>query len=70
MKKRKQWSESSILTAIEGVKNGTAILRAAHEHSVPLSMLNDRIFGRVVHGTKPGSSPYIAVAEEKSFHSF
>ena len=64
MKKRKQWSESSILTAIEGVKNGTAILRAAHEHSVPLSMLNDR------HGTKPGSSPYIVAAEEKSCHSF
>ena len=59
-----------MLTAVEAVKNGTAILRAAREHSVPRSTLNDRISGRVVHGTKPGPSPYLAAAEEKELSLF
>ena len=69
-KKRKQWSEASVLAAIEAVKNGTAVLRAAREHGVPRTTLHDRISGRVVHGTKPGPRPYLAAAEEKELSLF
>ena len=31
-KNRKQWSEASMVVAIESMKNGTAVLRAAREH--------------------------------------
>ena len=31
---------------------------------MPSSTLNDEISGRVVQGTNPGPSPYIAAAEE------
>ena len=43
-----------MLAAITAVKEGTAILRAAKEHGVPRSTLQDRILGKTVHGTKPG----------------
>jgi len=64
-KKRKQWSEASMLAAIEAAKNGTAVLQAAREHGDPRTMLHNRIFGRVVHGTKPAPRPYLAAAEER-----
>ena len=69
-KKRKQWSETSMLVAIEAVKNGTAILRAARVHGVPRTTLHDSISGRVIHGTKPGPRPYLAAAEEKELSLF
>ena len=37
---------------------------------MPRSTLNDRISGRVVHGTKPEPSPYLAAAEEKELSHF
>jgi len=63
-KKKKQWSEASMAAAIEAVKNGTAVLRAAREHGVPRTTLHDRIPGRVIHGMKPGPRPYLAATEE------
>ena len=45
--------------AISSVKEGCAVARAAVEHGVPRITLNDRISGRVKHGTKPGPVPYL-----------
>ena len=53
-KKRKQWSDESMLLAMEAVKNGTPIQRAAKLHGVPRTTLHDRTSGRVQHGRKPG----------------
>ena len=59
-----------MLAAIAAVKEGTAILRAAKEHDVPRTTLQDRILGKVVHGTKPGPRPYLEPIEENELSNF
>ena len=62
--KRKQWDEDAMLAALEAVRSGCSIKRAALEHGVPRITLYDRHTGRVVHGTNPGPQPYLNKAEE------
>ena len=69
-KKRKQWSDQSMRLAIEAVKGGSTILRAATLHGVPRQTLQDRISGKVVHGINPGPKPYLSPVEEKDLASF
>lgn len=65
--KRKQWSDSSMESALEAVKNGElSINRAAKTYDVPCSTLKDRISGRVIHGSKPGPSRYLDDEEEQT----
>ena len=60
-----------MIAAIKAVKeDGTAILRAANEHGVPRTTLQDRILGKVVHGTKPGPKPYLEPIEESELTNF
>lgn len=59
-----------MLAALEAIRNGTSIKRAALEHGVPRSTLQDRHHRRVVHGTNPGPQPYLDKAEEKEFSDF
>ena len=64
---RKQWSDESMLAAIEAVKNGEPLLRAAVTFGVPRTTLGDRIHGKVVHGgTKCGQRPYLSFPQKKS----
>ena len=56
--------------ALNAVKSGTPVLRAAKEHGIPRQTLNDRVSGRVVHGTKPGPRPYLSSQEEKELSNF
>ena len=56
--------------AIDAVKSGSGINRAALDHGVPPSTLKDRIGGRVVHGTKPGPASYLSGKEEKDLAVF
>ena len=69
-KRRKQWSNESMLLAMEAVNNGTPVQYAARLHGVPRSTLRDRMSGRVEHGRKPGPSPYLSNAEEKELAAF
>lgn len=62
--KQKQWSEESMLTALDAAKSGVCVLRAVQEYSVPRQTLRDRVSGRVTHGTKPGPKPYLSSVEE------
>ena len=55
--------------AMCAVKEGYTVARAAIEHGVPRSTLQDRISGRVLHGTKPGPVPYLN-QEEKDLVDF
>ena len=48
---------------MEAVRNGGAVKRAALDHSVPRSTLQDRISCRVVHGNNSGPKPYPDVQE-------
>ena len=70
-KKLRQWSNESMLRAIEAVKNGEmGQNRAALEYGVPRTTLKDRLSGRVVHGTNIGPKPYLTKEEEKELVDF
>lgn len=64
-KKRKLWSDESMVAALQAVKRGETVLRAAQTYSIPRSTLQDRVSGRVARGVKPGPRPYLAPAEKK-----
>ena len=70
VQKRKQWSEESMQAALDAVKSGVSVLRAAREHCVPRQTLRDRVSGRVIHGTKPGPKPYLSSVEETELAHF
>ena len=70
VKKRKQWTDEAMLSAMTAVKNGMNVTRAATIHGVPRTTLHDRISGRVAHGTKSGPAPYLSPHEEKEFSIF
>ena len=70
-KKRKEWSNESMLLAMQAVKNGsTSITRAAKLHGVPRQTLQDRVSGRVQHGVRPGPKPYLSSTEENDLAGF
>ena len=56
--------------ALDAVKNGESVLRAARENDVPRQTLSDRVSGKVVHGTKPGPNPLLSKAEETELSNF
>ena len=59
-----------MLAALEAIRGGCSIKRAALERRVPRTTLYDRHTGRVVHGTKPGPQPYLNKAEEAELRDF
>jgi transposase-like protein len=59
------WTEEAMIAAMEAVKDGVSISRAAKEHGVPRTTLQDRHLGKISHGTKPGPKPYLKKNEEK-----
>ena len=68
--KRKQWSEESMIGAMQAVVDGSSISGAAREYSVPRTTLQDRVHGKVIHGTKPGPKRYLNEVEEKKLSEF
>ena len=69
-KKRKQWSEVSMVAALEAVKKGMTINKAAAQHGVPRTTLQHRVRGKVVYGVNPRPRPYLEPAEEKELSQF
>ena len=64
-----KWRNESMLNALEAVKKGSSIKRAAEEYGVPRTTLQDRVLGNVEHGKKPDQQPYLNVEEEKIWRS-
>jgi hypothetical protein len=56
--------------AINAVKKGIGVNRAALDHGIPKSTLKDRISGQITHGTKPGPKTYLNPQEEKQLAEF
>ena len=55
--RRKQWSDENMVSALEAVKSGMSVLRAATLYDVPKSTLRYRMKGHVKHGSsRPSSS--------------
>ena len=69
-KKRMKWSKESMVAAMKAVSKGSTIRKAALEHGVPRTTLQDRITGRVEHGCKPGAKPYLNKLEETNLANF
>lgn len=57
-------------SAIDAVRGGETIYRAAKLYRVPRQTLQDRISGRVTHGTNPGPKPYLSHTEENELAEF
>ena len=54
-KKRLRWINECTVRAIDAVKQGSSVKRAAEQHGVPRTMpLRDHISGHVQHEKKPG----------------
>ena len=62
--KRRQWSEQAMVDAMKAVEDGMSVAKAAREHNVPRTTLQDRVSGNVVHGVRPGPEPYLTHDEE------
>ena len=59
-KKHLKWHNQSMKKASQAVKDRQCKFKeAAREFNVPRTTLQDRISGRVAHGVKPGSKPYL-----------
>ena len=56
--------------ALEDVKRGLRVRRAAMEHNVPKSTLGDHVSGRVKSGALSGPQKYLSDAEEQEFVQF
>ena len=51
------------------IREGVPVKRAALNHGVPRTTLQDRHLGRVIHGTKPGPKSYLTAFEEADLMS-
>ena len=69
-KKRIKWSNESMVAAMNAVSKGCSVNRAAIEHRVPRTTLQDRISGKVQHGIRPGPKPYLNKLEEGNLVEF
>ena len=69
-KKHLKWSNELMVAAMNAVSKGCSINRAPVEHRVPRSTLQDRISGKVQHGTRPGPNPYLNKLEEGNLVEF
>ncbi|KAK3747130.1 hypothetical protein QZH41_004409 [Actinostola sp. cb2023] len=63
--KWKLWNDENMLAAIDVVKEGMPVRKAATTFNVPRSSLNDRIQGRVLHGSKSSPEKMLTSDEEK-----
>ena len=68
--KRKVWTDTQMLAAIDAAKSGSGINHAAIDHGVPSSTLMDRLSGHVIHGAKPGPLSYFSNKEEGELANF
>ena len=53
-----------MIDAMKAVEDGMPVARAARQHNVPRTTLQDRMSGKVVHGVRPGPQPYLTHNEE------
>jgi len=59
-----------MLNPMDAVKKGSSIKRAAEEHGVPRTSLQDHVLGKVEHVKKPGPQPYLNREEEEDLAKF
>ena len=70
MKKRKMWQDSEMLNAMKKVEEGSTVSAAARMCRVSRRTLDDRIRGRVAHGSRPGPSTVLTKEEEDALMAY
>ena len=56
---------------MEAVRSGSmGVNQAARVHSIPNTILKDRLAGRVKHGKRSGPEPYLTPQEEEELAAF
>ena len=66
---RKSWEDKDMVAALEAVTaSELTISAAASRFSVPRKTLDDRVKGRVKHGSKPGVSTVLTPTEEEALN--
>ena len=67
----KQWDDDKMQMAMKSVlEEGLPVRKAAEHYDVPRSTLNDRIQGKVIHGSHSGPSRYLNDAKEEELVLF
>ena len=56
--------------AIKAVSNGESVAKAARDFKVPRKTLDDRVKGRVQHGTTPGPDTVLTPEEERGLKEY
>ena len=70
-KKRKQWKDNDMRSAMSAVNNKEmTIYAAAASFNVPRKTLDDRIKGLERHGTNPGPSTALTFEQENALESY
>ena len=66
-----KWTDQLMVTAMKAVvEESSSVSKAAREYRVPRITLQDRIAGRVLHGSKPGPKTYLDKTEENELADF
>ena len=68
--RQRQWNPQDIERAIQAVQEGETVSGAAKQFHVPRETLDDRVRGRVRHGTNPGPCTALIVKEESALASY
>jgi len=70
-KKHLKWTDQSMVTAMKAVvEESSSVNKAAREYREPRTTLQDRITGRVGHGTKPRPKLYLKKQKKLNWLNF
>ena len=68
--RRRRWGLKDMETAMEAVEKGTTVSEASRQFNVPRKTLDDRVKGRVQHGSNPGPNTALTAEEEKALVAY
>ena len=68
--KRKHWKDSDMQTAMKKVEEGFSVNKAAKLSGVPRRTLDDRVKGRVAHGSRSGPRTVLTKEEEDALMAY
>ena len=68
--KYRNWDEVSMENAVEAVRRGETVRRAAELYNVPRSTLSDKVLCKVPFKARSGPPSYLTTEEEEELTSF